>query len=263
MHRLPAVKIVRVNGSGTLPTGGSYIDPEFVFHYINTGVWDFRLKSEIYNVEPGNLVLLPPGLLHVIHPRTTHPPEHFVIHFDLHEPSDDLTSAPFVLNVDEEVRQLVRQRFMTMLHEFQSPERYTPLRLGGMMAELLAIYLRCPPQTVPAVHAPLPLWPNIERALELLKEEFAEPDLGVTHLADAAGLSLSHFARVFRSYTGQSPYLYLLRIRIEQAQMLLLNGHCNCSQAAERVGFNSVHVFSKAFRRVTGYSPRQWMERAS
>jgi AraC-like DNA-binding protein len=50
-------------------------------------------------------------------------------------------------------------------------------------------------------------------------------------LADAVGLSRSHFARAFKKSTGVSPHRWLLDRRIERAQDLLLNSKLSIDRA--------------------------------
>ncbi|MEI8194410.1 MAG: AraC family transcriptional regulator [Phycisphaerae bacterium] len=263
MKRLPEVVIVRVNrpAGPKLAIGGSFTDPEYVFHYIKSGKWSFCLRSEIFSVSPGNLVLLPPGLLHGV--RSADPRRggaHGVIHFRLVDAPPELTAAPYVVAVDRATQRLVAHHFELMLQEFARPRLYGDVRLAALTTELLALYLRNASGATPAQQAGLPLWPQVEHALRLIQQRYADPSLGLRDMAAAAGLSISHFSAIFQRYTGYSPYLYLTRLRIERAQNLLLQGQFNCSQIARQVGFASIHVFSKAFSRMVSLSPRQWLD---
>ncbi|MGW5693198.1 AraC family transcriptional regulator [Streptomyces asiaticus] len=53
-------------------------------------------------------------------------------------------------------------------------------------------------------------------ARELMDARLSDP-LSLEELADAAGLSVSQFARAFKARTGQPPHRYLIRLRVEQA----------------------------------------------
>ena len=62
--------------------------------------------------------------------------------------------------------------------------------------------------------------PHLLRAKDLADERYFEP-LDVDDLAQAAGLSRSHFTRAFRRAFGESPREYLLTRRLERAAALL------------------------------------------
>jgi AraC-like DNA-binding protein len=51
------------------------------------------------------------------------------------------------------------------------------------------------------------------------------PDsLPVDELAALASLSVSHFCRAFRQKFGERPYAYIVRLRLQGAQELMLSG---------------------------------------
>ena len=79
-------------------------------------------------------------------------------------------------------------------------------------------------------------------------------------LARAAGLSPSHFTRLFRLWTGLPPGEYLLRKRVEQACKLLGDPTLSIKEVAARSGFDDPYYFSKVFRRVDGLTPTLFRE---
>jgi AraC-like DNA-binding protein len=62
----------------------------------------------------------------------------------------------------------------------------------------------------------------------------------------------------FRELVGEPPMAYLARWRITRAANLLHGARQPLARIAEQVGYQSDAVFSKAFRRLTGNSPREW-----
>jgi AraC family transcriptional regulator len=80
-------------------------------------------------------------------------------------------------------------------------------------------------------------------------------DIGLAELADVIGLSRFHFVRSFKKTTGIAPYQYLLRRRIERAQLLLREGSLSIGDIALSVGFKSAARFNRAFRRIVGTTP--------
>ncbi len=260
MNRLPEVRFVRINHLvGTDPQlGGAFVDPEWVFHYIASGRWVFQLMDRVYDVRPGNLVLLPPGLLHIVRPSSKGAREHHVVHFVINGPIPELAAAPFVVVTDRATQRIVERNFKTMLREQKEGLLHSELRIAGLMTELLALTVRQSANIVHPEPARLALWPQIEKALQHLQADYGNPELCVPILARRAGLSESHFRRSFHAITGHSPRDSILQHRIERAQSALLAGQVNCTQIAAQCGFSSVHVFSKTFRRITGHSPLLW-----
>jgi len=101
--------------------------------------------------------------------------------------------------------------------------------------------------------------PRMERAIRFIRERHAQ-ELSMPDMADAAGLSRAHFARVFTEWTGQSPGAFLQQVRVEAARSLLSNPEIPIKQIAPRVGFKNPYHFSRVFRRIEGISPQQYRE---
>lgn len=79
--------------------------------------------------------------------------------------------------------------------------------------------------------------------------------LQVSDLADAAGLSLSHFKNCFREVMGVSPGEYMLRQRVEAAARAIRTSSATITEVAFAHGFSSSQNFATAFKRLTGTSP--------
>ncbi len=88
----------------------------------------------------------------------------------------------------------------------------------------------------------------------------AEPgkDWSVDQLAQTAGISRAAFAQKFRRLSGDTPAHYLTRIRIQRAMDLLRSSVDSVERIAEAVGYNDSFVFSKAFKRIQGISPKEF-----
>ncbi|QQO01134.1 helix-turn-helix transcriptional regulator [Pseudomonas sp. SW-3] len=81
----------------------------------------------------------------------------------------------------------------------------------------------------------------------------------IAELASESNMSRAAYAVHFRAVIGQTPADYLLSWRISLAQKRLREGRPITLIAAE-VGYESPSALARAFRRKTGYSPRDWMK---
>jgi two-component system response regulator YesN len=77
-------------------------------------------------------------------------------------------------------------------------------------------------------------------------------------IAAAVNLSEPHLARLFRSVLGKSVMDRLVELRMEHAQVLLLESTMSVTQIAGVVGITSFSYFSKAFRAATGMTPSDY-----
>lgn len=100
---------------------------------------------------------------------------------------------------------------------------------------------------------------KLQRAITLMQQRLDRP-LTASDLASAAGLSLSHFNRLFAQWTGQSPMDYLRHLRVEKARALLADVDLTIKQVAGRAGFADQYHFSKVFHQIDGLPPSAFRE---
>jgi signal transduction histidine kinase/AraC-like DNA-binding protein/ABC-type sugar transport system substrate-binding protein len=71
-------------------------------------------------------------------------------------------------------------------------------------------------------------------------------------------VSADYVSRVFRKETGMTPWQYLARYRILQAQRLLMTTNQSITEIANAVGFNDAAYFVRVFHRETGKAPQRY-----
>lgn len=85
-----------------------------------------------------------------------------------------------------------------------------------------------------------------------------DDDLSIQVLAQIAGVSTFHFARMFKIETGVSPYRYVIIHRVQKAKSLLVNSKLSLAEIAYQVGFSSQSHMSSSFRKIVGTSPGKY-----
>ena len=88
--------------------------------------------------------------------------------------------------------------------------------------------------------------------------EKPEADHSLEMMAAGAGLTVSHFCRVFKRATGVSPHQYVMKARLDRAQEMLSVTDLSIAQVAEALGFTSQSHFTRAFRNYAGQTPSDW-----
>lgn len=85
-----------------------------------------------------------------------------------------------------------------------------------------------------------------------------DQDLSLETLAEQTGFSPYHFARLFRQTTGTSPHQFVLRQRVERAQLLLKEREVSLAQVATACGFADQSHLTQVFKRHVGLTPRAY-----
>lgn len=152
----------------------------------------------------------------------------------------------------EEARRIYERVFDLM----ESSAPYAPAQLHAEVAQLLALIFAARNRT----EAQLPVSPVLRPAVEAMKLFYFETHR-VAELAGRCGLSPSHFARLFRAAFGTSPIDWLRRERVNQAKRRLTESRDAIEEIATQVGYSDRFFFSRDFKKLTGFSPREFRNR--
>ena len=98
---------------------------------------------------------------------------------------------------------------------------------------------------------------SISKALQHLHEEPAR-HWTIEELAQSVGSSRAAFARRFKSLVGETVFQYLTSLRMQRAKQLLRDTALPVYEVAQRAGYESDLAFTKAFKKNTGQTPRQY-----
>lgn len=86
-------------------------------------------------------------------------------------------------------------------------------------------------------------------------------EIRLDDLAQIACLSKYHFHRIFYSFTNESLYSFVSRLRTERSAALLLTQNRSITDIAFSCGFNDSATFSRAFKKHFNMSASEWLKR--
>jgi len=89
-------------------------------------------------------------------------------------------------------------------------------------------------------------------------EENLEDPIDLDILARQANLSKYYFCRLFKKHLGMTPMKFVRLMRVSRAKDLLHRKDLNITEVALSAGFKDHGSFIKAFRIVTGFTPREY-----
>ncbi|MGQ4666194.1 AraC family transcriptional regulator [Metabacillus halosaccharovorans] len=99
----------------------------------------------------------------------------------------------------------------------------------------------------------------IEGTIEYMINHYKNT-ITLSELSQIAGLSTSHYSRLFKKYIGLSPIDYLTHLRIDRAKELLVLSDVKIKEVSQTVGYGDELYFSRTFKRIIGVSPSQYCE---
>lgn len=83
-------------------------------------------------------------------------------------------------------------------------------------------------------------------------------EIDLDALSQEACLSKFHFIRLFNQAFGATPHQYLIHLRLEHAQHLLLTSNLKLTEICHRVGLKDLSSFGRRFKRTFGLSPARY-----
>lgn len=99
---------------------------------------------------------------------------------------------------------------------------------------------------------------RFNRTLDYIETNIDKP-LTLAELAGVANFSKFHFNRIFHSISGETPFQFIMRVRLEKAAaLLLLNKKESLSFIAQKCGFSDISIFSRNFKGHLGISASQY-----
>ena len=96
-----------------------------------------------------------------------------------------------------------------------------------------------------------------ERLIAYLKMNINK-QLSLEDMARELSISVSRLKAISGDILGTSPIDYFITLKIEAALRLIDDGRLNFTEISERLGFSSVHYFSKLFKKRIGMSPSEY-----
>jgi AraC-like DNA-binding protein len=243
-----------------------------VFLFLSGGLRYF-IERNSYDLVPGDILLMRPGEIHKATFYSNEPYERIVWNFPI-ELLDQLSSEEHSLadcyhkrphgeknrlnsNEDEKTVLVALFEKMSILNTY-SNKWYSQLLLSLFLEVMVKINCIFADKTRHYVshlqHRKLK--PILEYIDENLQDNLS---LGV--LEKKFYISSSYLCQIFKQTTGSTLHEYIIYKRISRAKQLLLKGD-SAANASFKSGFSDYSNFVRAFKKVAGCTPREYIKQA-
>ncbi|MFA9557030.1 AraC family transcriptional regulator [Evansella sp. AB-rgal1] len=101
---------------------------------------------------------------------------------------------------------------------------------------------------------------SIDSTVDFLSSHYQEK-ITLNYLSQLAGMSESHYSRLFKKIIGYSPMDYLRHVRMDRAKELIVLSDFRLKAIAQSVGYHDEFYFSRTFKKVVGVSPTEFAKR--
>jgi AraC-like DNA-binding protein len=105
--------------------------------------------------------------------------------------------------------------------------------------------------------------PSVRRATAHVHDYLFDPALTVEAMREHLGITDTLFWIRFRRHHGHTPARYVRHLRVEAAKRLLRRyDELHIADLALHLGYEHYRTFARAFKRVTGQSPKPFRDQA-
>ena len=229
------------------------------------GRTDFQFPRESFSIDPDELCVIPAGVPHgeVVYPDATTPFRNLVAGFynntlSLHFAYEARPNHP-----DIEVIEffdapnldvfLTLANSLAQTYQSQGPARDSILK--GLIIALIGLFRNIVETGTGQLNSDIG---KVFHAKCIVREQFANPDLGVQNIAEHLGCSADYLSQLFHTETKERPTHYIQRIRIEGAILALETTSLNISEIAYAAGFADPAYFARIFKQHKGVPPQEY-----
>ena len=263
-------------------------------YYLNRDIWDheiifiekvslkFTIEGKVYIAKQNDLVLLRPGVHHIIE-YNGEPCSQPHVHFDFYERDDSSLvtvsrversqmtkeelsyfredfyktnniNMPYIIHLKNPIE--IKDLLFKIIDEFTYKNAYSSLVLKGLMIELIAAVLRENDQNNNS-----DLMTTRINELIVYMNANVDNNLSLDNLSDKMEVSKWKLIKKFNEYYHTTPINYYNKLRHLRAKDLLLNSFIPINKIAEMMNFDEPQTFSRWFKNVDGNYPSYYRKR--
>ncbi|WP_034552312.1 helix-turn-helix transcriptional regulator [Carnobacterium funditum] len=232
----------------------------------------YTINDHTVRLEKGTILLFNPGLDH--HEHSDAAMKNTQLHIGFRNVVLDCFPKDF-FPVDSPVIHLMEQHHTEffaicrkIIAERSANEPGLELMLKSLVTQLIVFLLR-DKYALTNKHTRVTLTAEEQKKqqtandiIHYLEAHYIE-DITLNDLARNYYLSPTNLSRIFKEETGDSPINYLIKIRLEQAKLLLATQTgITIKEISKLIGYNDALYFSKLFKKHYGQSPSAFLKKA-
>ena len=247
---------------------------EAEFTRIEKGSCTYQIHLETYEVEEGNLIFIPPAVLHAISNEKEEcmQSETYVFHMDfLGAKAADICAIrylnplmnqklipPFVIKKGHPLYEKAAELFENINAEYDKKAPGYEIAIKSYLLQLVAALIPYCTRNTEADAILTEHAKKLKEVLSYINAHYME-ELTISELAGICFFSEYYFMRFFKKYMGMSCVQYIKNVRLERAADQFENGETNTLEAALACGFSNLSYFHREFKKKYGMTPKRFI----
>lgn len=242
--------------------GATYLSQEelhspWELYYTDRGRVHGICGENAFELAQGEMILIPPDTYHVFWTGLSKAPTFIVINF-----TTDFSDLEKIAGVKIQVARQSAERLTDIVQEFGRRDPVSNNIAIKILAELLLRQYRRFTENRLDTSIGSSGKANLEnemiKRIDAYIEEHISENVDLEQLSGILHLHKYYLSRLFKSHKGESLSSYINGKKIARARELIRTSSLNFTQIAERMGYQSLSSFSRAFKRSEGISPAEY-----
>ncbi|MBZ9686745.1 AraC family transcriptional regulator [Clostridium estertheticum] len=97
----------------------------------------------------------------------------------------------------------------------------------------------------------------VHNIIEYLKEN-VDKNFGFNDICDTFAMGRTHLKTAFKKGTNQGVMAYFKNLKIEESKKMIREGKNNFTEISQKLGYDSLHYFSRSFKKSTNMTPSEY-----
>lgn len=245
--------------------------------YVDKGEIMVQADEQQILLKQGNVIFHKPNEFHSLKAANHTAPNIVVISFECHNSAMDFFEKK-IFTIDGEERSLlanaINEARLMLDHPLNIPGQrclykkdkipFGAEQMTKMYIEMFLIHLqrrKCQPN-FRKLNISTRIQENaddyyFESLLNYLEENL-DQHLTLQKIAHDNLMSIAKLQKLFKDKTQKGVIEYFSILKVEMAKDMIRLQHYNFTQISEKLGYNSIHYFSRQFKKVTGLTPTEY-----
>lgn len=230
--------------------------PWYCLEFVNRGEGTLKLGGQQHVLRPGSFFVYGPRMAHRIETSEENPLVKYFVAFHGSQVEEFLARHDIELGSVAHCHRAdsVRGSFNMLIERGMRKSRLSDQLCSLTVQQLL---LLCRDDSAGAVDTDSPAYLTYSRARIYIESNFLELS-SLEAAAKGSGVEAAYLCRLFARYHDESPYQFLVRLRMDHASQLLLEDGANVRSVAKIMGYKDPFHFSRVFKSVHRIPPSRF-----
>ena len=241
--------------------------------YVTGGSGIVTIQSVKYTVHGGDILIIPPQIVHSIEELAGSNMEYFNILFQfslLTNGTNDncyekyfksiyehTKTVPLYLPANENLNRLLLPSITDLTENRKLSYTQYELMVKSDLFAIMHHLIQYSTEVSSMEHSLQTTYDKLKKLFLYIQSNYNK-SISVSKAAHICGFSASHFMKLFKELTGQSFSQYLKNYRLEMAASLLVESQQKIIEISEQTGFHNHSYFTRSFIAKYGISPSMY-----